>query len=490
VREGRRPRAIWATLAVLTLAGSGGAITARADLTTFGYGNQRLGSTAAAVGITPRSASRLRVAWRTNVGGAVSGQPLVVDLVRIGKRLHNLVLVGTEEGQVVALDARSGAVLWRHRVSRRKIVPDCDASPNGVFGITATMVADPRSGLVYAVDVDGLAWALELASGAVAPGWPVRVHAQGADFVWGGLTLSRGRLYVTVASLCDQGHYYGGIDAVNVAHPQRIVRWRTTAGTRAYGGGIWGWGGVSIDGRGDVYAASGNSIGTASEAAGAAESVIELSPQLVVQQQNHPLHPPFKIFDRDFGTTPVLVHAPGCPAQLVAINKDGELFLYDRARIAAGPTERIQVAADAPNSIPLYGMPAYDPATRTLVLVSPTTPAESSLRGGLQAFRLADTCRLVSVWQHAFDPPNAGSAPTIAGGVVYIGSGRDGRLLAFRLRDGLPLFDRSLSSEAVFAAPTVADGQVLIGDWGGHVTALLAPAGAAADEARRPVTAR
>jgi hypothetical protein len=65
------------------------------------------------------------------------------------------------------------------------------------------------------------------------------------------------------------------------------------------------------------------------------------------------------------------------------------------------------------------GMPAFDPATRRLVLVSPTAPPGSSLIAGVQSFVLSRHCRFVQSWQQVFDPPDAGSAPTIAGGVVY-----------------------------------------------------------------------
>jgi hypothetical protein len=169
----------------------------------------------------------------------------------------------------------------------------------------------------------------------------VRVHPEGADFVWGALTLSRGWLYVPVASLCDVGHYNGGVTEISLSRPSRVRHWFTTGGTHAYAGGIWGWAGLSVDPHsGDLYAASGNSIGTASEAAGAAEAVIALSPRLSLLQENHPLHPPYEIGDRDSGTTPVLIHRAGCPAQLVAINKDGELFVYNRAHSSAGPVQR------------------------------------------------------------------------------------------------------------------------------------------------------
>jgi glucose dehydrogenase len=144
-----------------------------------------------------------------------------------------------------------------------------------------------------------------------------------------------------VASLCDNGIWHGGIVAVKVRHPRRTNRWLTVSGRGLFGGGIWGWGGVSIDDRsGVVYAATGNSQGSAREDAGYAEAVVALSPTLAVQQYNQPLRTPCCITDRDFGTTPVLIHARGCPPQLVALNKNGDLFLYDRANIAAGPSNR------------------------------------------------------------------------------------------------------------------------------------------------------
>ena len=300
----------------------------------------------------------------------------------------------------------------------------------------------------------------------------------GVATVWSGLALSRGRLYVAVASLCDQGSYDGGIVAVDVRHPKRQRRWSTVPGSGGHGGGVWGWAGVAIDDTtGDVYAATGNSQGTAREDQGYAESIVRLSSRLRVEQSNQPLRPPFAIGDRDFGTTPILLDLPGCPAQLVAINKDGELLLYDRDRIFSGPTQRIPVAANSPKAlIPLYGLPAFDPATRTLVLVSPSTPPTPGLRAGVQALHLNASCRFDVQWSKPFDYPNAGSAPTIAGGVIYIGSGRNGFIRALRLSDGKQLWSRHPSRhpsrQAIFAAPAVDRGTLFEAGWDGHVWAF------------------
>jgi outer membrane protein assembly factor BamB len=451
------------------------AAPASADLSTFGYGNARLGTSPHGAGISLSRVPRLRRAWSTALDGAIDGQPVTADRVRVRGRAGDLVLVGTGHGQIVAVSADRGRVLWRRRVGARRIVPDCDASPDAEFGLTGTMVVDRRASRVYAAGDDGRVWALELRSGRVVPGWPVRVYHSAADFEWGALTLSRGRLYVPVASLCDTGDYHGGIVAIAVAHPRRLIRWRSSTGNGVYGGGIWGWGGVSIDARtGDVYAATGNSLGPLGESAGAAESVVRLSSSLVVEQRNDPLQTPFDIGDRDFGTTPVLLDAHGCPPQLVAINKTGELFLYGRDDIFAGPLQRISVATVSPTSIPLYGMPAFDPATRTLVLVSPANAPGNLLRAGVQAFTLTSKCRLALRWQQPFDPPNAGSAPTIADGAVYIGTGRDGWVRALRLADGHLLWAYHASRQATIAAPSVDHGELFVGDWSGHLSAFRA----------------
>ena len=449
------------------------AVPARAlELTTYAYGNGRTGSAPGPAGISPGSATRLHIAWVASLAGAIDGQALVVNGVRArrGKRI-DLVLVATEHGEIAALNLRDGGTVWKRWVGAHSISPSCQASPDGVFGVTGTMVVDQVAGRVYAVDVNGRAWALSLATGKPLKGWPVRVHLPGADFVWGGLALSKGWLYVPIASLCDRGRYYGGLKAVDTATPHRILQWQTTAHSGAYAGGIWAWAGESIDGRtGDVFVATGNAIGGASESAGNAEQVIRLSAELKLKAHNYPLTPPFAITDRDFGSTPVLFSATGCPSQLVATNKDGYLYRYNRYDISSGPRQSLQVAASTASSIPLLGMPAYDPGTRRMVLVSPTS-TPGTLHAGIQSFVLGRRCNLVPSWQRGFDPPDAGSSPTIAGGVLFLGTGRNGVLRAYRLSDGQELWSQGVGATN-FDTPSVADGTVLDGTWAGQVWAF------------------
>ena len=71
------------------------------------------------------------------------------------------------------------------------------------------------------------------------------------EFVWGGLTLAGSRLYVPVASYCDDpgaGGVYadGRLDAVDVGSAAIVGSFDVVPGASDLGS-IWGWGGASVD---------------------------------------------------------------------------------------------------------------------------------------------------------------------------------------------------------------------------------------------------
>ena len=440
------------------------------ELTTYGYGNSRLGSSPGPIGISSRQTRGLHKAWRANLSGAIDGQPIIVNGVKVGHRARNLVLVGTGHGEVAAVDVGNGKTLWIRHVGSRRLLPACLASPDARFGVTETLVADRAASVVYAVDVNGRAWAFNVSSGKTVRGWPVRAFAGSPQFDWGALALSDGRLYIPTASECGNGTYYGSLVSINLSTRQ-VTRWFSTRGTGSFGGGIWGWGGEAIEtGTGDVFVGTGNGMGTPNEHSAYAEQVLRFTPALHVLQSNYPLRPPFDEPDRDFGTAPLLIHRAGCQEQLVTFDKDGWLYRYAADHLNRGPLQGIQVASTTDSSIPLYGMAAYDPGRHRLVLTSPTA-APHGRRKGIQSYILNRHCRLVYGWQHGFDNPSAGSAPTIAQGVLYLGSGRNGILRAYRLSNGGELWHHVLGP-TIFAAPAAADGTVFAADWSGHLWAF------------------
>src|SRR5262249_60094342 len=103
--------------------------------------------------------------WAVDLGAELTAQPLYAAGVTAGGQTRDVVYAGTEAGDLVALDAGSGQVLWRRNLGRGS-----DGCVNN--GVTGTPALDRASNRIYAVGGTGRAYALDLASGAVAPGWP------------------------------------------------------------------------------------------------------------------------------------------------------------------------------------------------------------------------------------------------------------------------------------------------------------------------------
>jgi hypothetical protein len=219
---------------------------------------------------------------------------------------------------------------------------------------------------------------------------------------------------------------------------------------------------------GDVYAATGNAL-TRRQNDGYAEHVVRLSRHLAVKGGNDPFAHK-ELGDQDFGSTPTLYRAKGCPPQLVALNKDGELLVYRRHAVARGPVQRLRVArATDFGDLALLGLPAYDAGRRTLYVLSPTDGPDARFHRGLLAFRVNGACRLTLAWHAPAGVTALTSAPVVANGVVYFATGGTGELRAVDADDGQPLVTLSLGAMPAFAAPTPVDGALIAAGYDGRV---------------------
>ena len=92
---------------------------------------------------------------------------------------------------------------------------------------------------------------MSLATGEEAAGYPRQVVSRpNIEYVWGGLRIAENRLYVPIASYCDSGASNGfpegSLLAIPLDAPDAIATWDPVPGPDNLGG-MWGWGGVSID---------------------------------------------------------------------------------------------------------------------------------------------------------------------------------------------------------------------------------------------------
>ena len=221
--------------------------------------------------------------FRAQVAGSVYAQPLYWR----GAADTGILIVATEQNEVVALDGVTGKDIWRRPLGRPVNRGALSCGNIDPLGITGTPVIDEAGGALYldAAILDGAAphhriFGLSLKDGSVLPGWPIDVGEAVRGFnardqnQRGALAILDGRLYVPYGGhFGDCGDYRGRVVSVSLRDPKQVAGWET----RARGGGIWAPGGVSIAG-GSLFVATGNTMGASSWGDG--EAVIRLAPDL------------------------------------------------------------------------------------------------------------------------------------------------------------------------------------------------------------------
>jgi hypothetical protein len=452
-----------------------------ADWTTIDHDPSRSGAAAAETAISTGSAPNLTQAWATAVDGKVTSQPLYARGVQVGGQAHDVVVVGTAANSVYALDAGSGAVLWRRNFGSE---PDNCAIPGG-FGVTASPVIDRSVGRVYTVADDGTLHALALADGTDAAPPQQLISGAATNKVWGGLNLVNGTLYIASASDgCDTAPWRGQIYRVDVtgATPHVLGSWAVVPGIAPPngGGGIWGYGGVAVDtASGNVYAATGADSNETYQQY--ADRMVALDPLLNLLGSYGPPEP--STFpcagapcDLDFGATPLVFQPSGCPTMVVAGNKNGNLYLFKASDLAlsAAPLQVLTLNSfnDSLGAGGIGGVPAYWAAGNT-VFVTDAGPGVTGIAGGVVALAVQPNCTLQPAWSVALGAngqPN--STPTIANGVVFAGEGNGGLVHAYNAQTGASLWSgKAAAAKATYGAPTVADGKVFAGSWNGFTSA-------------------
>ncbi|MDX6580641.1 MAG: hypothetical protein QOJ47_2190 [Gaiellales bacterium] len=428
-----------------------------ANWATFGNSPARTGR-ATGSRITAATVKHLAKVWTAQLGADVDGQPLYASDVATAAGVRNLYLVATEAGSVFAFDARNGKLVWRSELGSVHL--GCNQIPGGIYGATGAMTYDASRQTLFAASTNQL-WALDVRTGQAEPGWPLtlpfdpqRLH------VWGALAQLGSNVYVPTASYCDHPPYKGGVIRVDVT-TRAITPWYPVPVPGDNGGGsVWGWGGVAIDpASGDVWAATGNAIvspGVTDERAADADALVDLTADLSqVRAVNQPANIPAS-GDYDFGATPLLFRAPGCPPLVAAVNKDGDLYLWRRDNLAAGPYQTISLAFPAT----LFGVPAWNAAASMLYLT--TSTGYHGYHSGLQAFKLVAGCRLQHRWTRALGS-SLDSAPTIANNTVSVATG-SGRLRIFNAISGAPLLNELLG-RPMFVPPVAIAGDIAVTGW-------------------------
>jgi outer membrane protein assembly factor BamB len=395
-------------------------------------------------------------------------QPVYAAGVQVNGVATDVIYEGTEHGDFYALAAATGKLVWHRTLG--EVETTCSDMPDRDFGVGSTAALDRASDSLYVAGGDGMVYSLNLATGADRTGWPVaNVFTPSQEHVYGGILFDPiGKIYVTTASHCDIAPYHGKIAEIDV-RTHRVSKSFFPASTAFNGGGIWGPGGVSQDSsNGHIFVATGNAL-TDPENYLYSDGVVELTNSLAALGHNSP---PLSGGDVDFGATPLLYQAAGCPAQLVAKNKSGVMFVYKRGAISAGPAQSLQISDTHGHDF--NGIPAFSPVTNTVYVTNDDESSSGIYKHGLVALKVQSDCTLKLAWQSVAGPASASvSPPSVANGVVYYGDGLGKQLLAYNAATGKKLWDSGGTiSGDIFAAPTVADGKVFGASWDNRIYAF------------------
>lgn len=338
--------------------------------------------------------------------------PLYVDRVAISKGQHRgaefaVVFAASSNGFVYAVnaarngDVAPGRILWRTRLGEpcRLQPAPLDGVPTGIL---STPIADIERGRLYVTHCDPekrwQAYALDLASGEILPGWPVRLDEETFNSVnvnagpqrvppkrrfdfrvqRGALNLSPdgSQLYVVFGETET-----GWLVSVDTNRAKVGSTFAAVAMPHRGSGGIWGAGGPAVDAQGSVYVVTGSGFGGYQDSPHDwTQSVLKLAQPGAKGFKLQGTYTPFNYcqtakndIDLGAGGAALLPDAPaGRIPHLMAVGgKQGNVYLLDRDKLPGALHQRQPCSED----------PSQDGS-----LLSPQPQPQFGRRGPLNVF--------------------------------------------------------------------------------------------------------
>jgi len=419
-------------------------------------------------GITKDQVARLKLKWAYGFAGDVTAfaEPTV---------LNGTIFVGSAGGVVQALEAKTGCLHWTFQA-------------NGPVRSAIVAVANGSDYSLLFGDQIGWFYALAAKTGRLL--WKHRLDEHEGTRLTGSPAAYEGVVFVGAASWEEtrsiEPHYAcctfrGSVTALRVADGSQV--WKTytidppkktrvnSAGTQQWGpSGAPVWSAPTMDAkRGVIYVTTGDNYSSPSTATSDAVMALDIATGKIrwFQQttpndaytsacrNRGPNCPEEDGPDYDFGSSALLLSLPGGKEILVAGQKSGVVYGLDpdqkgkilwQTRVGQGGRNggvqwgmasdgqavfaAVSDLAGVLNSGGAVGGAKFDPAKG----------------GGLTALRPADGGKIWFAAPHPCDPPRPGCSPaqsqavTAIPGVVFSGS-VDGHLRAFAAEDGKALWD-------------------------------------------------
>jgi hypothetical protein len=450
----KRILGISATVCLAASAGLSGAAADESVITYHGAADRSGHYVAPGLTFAKAATIRLDAGFHATVDGAVYSQPLY--WVPPGGGAARLI-VATENNKIYALDARTGASIWETSLGAPVPLSQLPCGNINPMGITGTPTIDAATGVVYfeayvETSANGprhRVFGLSLATGKLAPGWPVDV-ANGLAALdrsfnnapqgqRSALTIVNGKLYVPYAGhYGDCGVYNGMVVGLDLAKPGVFGAWSTEIA----GGGSWGQSGVAFDGT-SMFVTTGNTFSSSNSSWGGGEAVIRLPPTLTNPTQDADFFAPsnwqtLDAEDLDLGgTSAIPIDAPVAP-RVLALGKDGNAYLLNRENLG-GIGHQIAVAQVSTDQI-ITAMATYPGADAARVAFEGEGAACPNGQSGNLVMLKITPSAIATAWCASFNGSGAPIVTTTDGKtdpiVWVVGAQGDGTLDGFRGTDG------------------------------------------------------
>lgn len=464
---------------------SGTSPSASSDWLRFGNDAARDGVAAPGTSISPANVRGLRKLWSVTLPGVADSTPIFLHGMTLADgSVHDLLYMTTSDGQLVALDAATGASIWSQRPAGPKIT---NSSP----------VADPDRQYVYAYGLDGSLHKYRATSGqeVTGGGWPVRITLMtGTEKESSAINIANGYIYVATSGyLGDAPPYQGHIVVVrasdasihvfnslcsNISH---LLGPGDCADQRS---GIWARGGVVVDPvTKNIFMTTGNGPYTANTGgSGWGDTILELSLDgaTLLDSYTPANYQQLDDADQDLGSAaPALL--PGIsnsktPYLLVQGGKDSLLRLVNRQNMsgASGPGhvggELQAISTPGGSGCGTFTQPAVwtEPATRQIWLFVADTCK-------LGAFKVVTDATGATRLQLAWTRSLSGTSPVVANGVLVIAT--SGALWALDPATGATEWTSTQASAGGtigtihWESPIVVGGTIYCSDESGSLTA-------------------
>jgi outer membrane protein assembly factor BamB len=442
-------RVVLVASALLLLAGGSSAATTKGmDWNRFGYDAARHNA-APGSGITAANVSKLHKRV-VNLDGTVDSSPIYLHGVTVHGKSHDVFFITTTYGKTEAIDAASGAVLWRftppayNRIARSAQITN------------STPAASTDRSAIYAAASDGRLRKLRVSDGKVL--WTTTLTRDPThEKMTSSVNVSRGLVIMTTGGYIGDAPPYQGHVVTMSERTGRVVHvWNSLCSDRhalitpstcdASDSAIWSRNGAAVDPtNGTLVVATGNAPWNGSTNWG--DSVLVLSPDAgrLLRHYTPANYAELNSSDIDLGSTSPALLPNGYAIQG---GKDGILRLLQLHSLpgANDKTGGELQTVPAPGPTDVFSEPAVWNGKWVFVATSAGTEA-LLFKGG----------RLHPVWSNHTD----GTSPVVAGSLLYVAGA--GAVHVYVPTSGREV--ATLPTAAVhWQSPIVADGRVAVAE--------------------------